>query len=186
MALRVNVGCGNFPILPDQVPGGPWVNIDEDPACAGDLVLRVPPLPYGDNEVDELYLGQVLEHHDYMDGQALLRECLRVLKPGGKCGVTVPDTRAIVQKYLAGESCVVELPRAQFWDLLDLDAVGHLFLYSTVQRSHHRWSYDSDTLARAMSRAGFVRLESIDRYGDARTPVGAWYSCGWDGYKPDA
>lgn len=185
MALRVNIGCGMFPIRDDQVPGGPWVNIDEDPACPADLHVRVPPLPYADNSIDELYLGQVFEHFDYVEGQALLRECLRALKPGGVCGVTVPDTRAVLEKYLAGDPCIVEMPRTQFWDLADLDLVCHLFLYSTVQRSRHRWSYDSDTLARAMSRAGFVRLAPIDRYRDPRTPVGAWFNTGWDGYKPE-
>jgi hypothetical protein len=92
------------------------------------------------------------------------------LKPEGRHGVDVPDTRAIMQRYVEED--------------LDLDDLGHLFLYSTVQESHHKWSYDVKTLARLLERAGFRAAGEIDRFDDPRLHAGAWWQCGLDGVKP--
>ncbi len=46
-------------------------------------------LPFlGDNSVDEIIAEHVLEHIDNFEG--LMREIVRVLKPGGVCSVAVP------------------------------------------------------------------------------------------------
>ncbi len=182
MALRLNLGCGGFRMSVEAGDG--WVNIDVDPSTPADLHVQVPPLPYDDGAVDEIYMGHMLEHLEPRNAHALLVECWRALKPGGQCGVLVPDTRAIMRRYLDGPATVVECPRGEFWNLLDLDEVCHLYLYSTVQKSRHLWSYDSDTLARAMTRAGFRDLRTINRFADPRIPVGGWFQCGWDGIKP--
>ena len=169
--MRVNLGCGHFPLR------GDWTNIDGDPSTPADLHLTVPPLPFQDGEVDEIYAGHFLEHLTPADALALLRECHRALRPGGKLGVVVPDTREIMRRYLAGQGTAEDLPMG------DLDTACRLFLYSTVQDSPHQWSYDMETLARALKVAGFQNLTPINRMTDPRIPVHRWYGCGWDGYK---
>ncbi len=176
-ALRLNCGCGMF-----KIRG--YVNIDSDPEVQPDLVATLPPLPYSDEEVDEVYAGHFLEHLGYEDGKTFLKECYRVLKPGGKLGVVVPDTREIVAHWLGGLSDIVEVPRGYFWPLADLDAVCHVFLYSDIQGSGHKWAYDKFTLQRAMQRAGFEEFREINRHFDPRLGGPAWYQCGWDSYKP--
>jgi hypothetical protein len=66
----------------------------------------------------------------------------------------------------------------------DLDAVCGMFLYSPLQTSPHKWSYDLGTLARILEGAGFTIAGEIDRYRDPRIPVGAWYQCGLEAVKP--
>jgi len=174
---RVNVGCGDFPIPY-------WTNIDANPDLPADIHVVVPPMPFADGALDEVWACHFLEHLDYGEGQAFLRECFRVLAPGGRCGIVVPDTREIVKRYLAQGIDQVEWPYRHWHALKDLDAVCELFLYSTVQESPHRWSYDIETLARIMTRAGFVGLREVDRYRDPRVAQGAWYQVGLDGFKP--
>ena len=178
-ARRLNVGCSVHPLLY-------FVNLDEDPNAIADLYQHVPPIPFEDGSLDEIYAGHFLEHLSRPNAALFLAECFRCLAPGGKLGVVVPDTREILTRWLAGSLDCVEYPVNTWHAVADLDAVCGLFLYSTVQESPHLWSYDQGTLARAMTRAGFVNLQEIDRYRDPRIPVGAWYQVGVDGFKPEA
>jgi predicted SAM-dependent methyltransferase len=175
--LRLNCGCGEYPLEG-------YINIDADQGVRPDIVAVLPPIPYADESIDEIYAGHFIEHLDYESGKLFLRECYRVLKPGGKLGVIVPDTREIMTRWLWGMADVLQIPMGMFWRINDLDAVNHLFLYSDVQGSRHQWMYDKFTLARAMQNAGFGDLHEIDRHFDPRLGSPAFYQCGYDGYKP--
>ena len=175
--MRVNLGCGDHPL-------NGWVNVDADVACPADVYTVLPALPFADASCEDIYAGHLLEHLTHEDGASLLAECLRVLVPGGRLGVLVPDTRAIMGTWLGQVPARVEFPLGTWRDVRDLDEVCALFLFSTVQPSHHLWAYDLDTLGRALTRAGFVVTGTIDRFNDPRVALGAWYQCGLDERKP--
>ncbi len=174
--FHVNVGSGEYPL-------SGFVNIDQDRRMPAEIHQRVPPLPFEDGDVGEVYAGHFLEHLTPKDANLFLSECYRVLVPGGKLGILVPDTREVVRRYLAGEG-TMEYPVGKHRPMADLDEVCAVFLYSTVQKSPHRWSYDLETLRRRLLRAGFYPTAEIDRYSDPRIPVGGWWQCGWDAVKP--
>lgn len=174
---RWNIGCGDWKIAY-------WTNVDSNPDVEADIHATVPPIPAADASIDEIWACHFLEHLGYGGGLEFLRECMRCLAPGGRVGIVVPDTREIVKRYLAGAIDQVEWPYRQWHAVKDLDDVCALFLYSTVQESPHRWSYDADTLGRIMTRAGFVGLREIDRYREPRIGQGAWYQVGLWGFKP--
>jgi predicted SAM-dependent methyltransferase len=178
-AVRLNVGAGEW-ALPD------YVNIDATDYPGIDLVASVPPIPYPDDAVDEICAIHFLEHLDQPTGMEFLRECCRVLKPGGTVGIVVPDTRLIVTEYLKNTGLAVEEPNSggRMRLMRDLDDVCAMFIFSTVQESHHQWAYDEHTLQRAMSRAGFGEFEEIDRFTDPRLGSGQWYQGGWSAKKP--
>lgn len=90
----LNVGCGrHFHVA--------WRNIDVvscDPAVeACDLRQGI---PANDGQYDMVYHSHVLEHLSPELGSAFLRECFRVLKPGGLLRVVVPDLEQITRLYL--------------------------------------------------------------------------------------
>ena len=174
---RINVGCGQWPLLY-------WTNIDADPSAYADIYQSVPPLPFADDSLDEVYAGHFLEHLSETDASAFLIECRRVLVPGGRVGIVVPDTREILSRWLSGAQDRVEYPAGVWHDVSDLDAVCRLFLYSPIQNSPHLWSYDLGTLARLLTSCGLTVGAEIDRFGDPRIPVGAWYQMGLDAVKP--
>ncbi len=173
---RLNVGCGEYPLFY-------WTNLEANPALPADVHATVPPLPFADASLDEIYAGHFLEHLSPEDAAAFLAECYRVLTPGGKLGVVVPDTRAVLTHYLAQDDTAIEVPRGQWHNLNDLNAVCKVFLYSTVQDSHHLWSYDMDTLRQVIEAAGFRCTDAINPWTDPRITCGHGLQCGWDAVK---
>lgn len=90
----LNLGCGGrfHPA---------WTNVDFSPAdpsvMAHDLREGV---PFPDAEFDVVYHSHVLEHFSRQAARPFLRECLRVLKPGGTLRVAVPDLERMAKTYL--------------------------------------------------------------------------------------
>jgi predicted SAM-dependent methyltransferase len=176
--LRVNVGCGDFPLAG-------WLNIDEAEDSAADMVRRVPPLPFDDNDVTELYAGHFFEHLTPEDANAFLDEAMRVLAPGGRLGLMVPDTREVMRRYVLDEPAPMEYPTGVWHDFRDLDEMCRVVIFSTVQRSRHQWVYDKFTLTRKLTEHGFVVDGEFDRHNDRRVAIGAWYQFGLDAHKPE-
>ncbi|GAB7081857.1 glycosyltransferase [Megalodesulfovibrio paquesii] len=94
MSRLLNLGCGST-FHPD------WVNVDVAPrpphVLGYDLRHGV---PFQDELFDAVYHSHVLEHFSRKDAGAFLRECLRVLLPGGILRVAVPDLEGIARAYL--------------------------------------------------------------------------------------
>jgi SAM-dependent methyltransferase len=81
--MKLHLGCGF-----DRKEG--WVNVDCQARVKPDLVvdLGVFPWPWESDSIDEIYSSHVFEHlHDAL---GTMRECYRVLKPGGTLEVVVP------------------------------------------------------------------------------------------------
>jgi predicted SAM-dependent methyltransferase len=174
-ALRLNLGCGEYPL-------DDFINVDATYFPGVNQVLSVPPLPWPDAIITEIYCGHFLEHLDEVRGRELLVECYRVLEPGGTISIVVPDFREVARRYVERE------PSPFAWashmhDLRDLDELCRFILFSTCQASHHFWMYDLDTLGRALERVGFSLTQEIDRFNDPRLSTPQWYQCGLEARK---
>jgi predicted SAM-dependent methyltransferase len=78
-----------------------WINLDLAPAAPGVIACdlgRGVPLP--DAHCDAVYHSHVLEHLRREQALPFLRECRRVLKPGGILRVVVPDLEQACREYL--------------------------------------------------------------------------------------
>lgn len=177
-ARRLNIGCGMFP-LPF------YTNLDADPETSyADRIASVPPIPYEDGTLDEIFAGHFIEHLTRPDAMAFVKECYRCLAPNGIIGLVAPDMREIMTRWLAGSPDYVECPPGVWHAVADLDDMCHLAVFSTIQPSHHLWAYDRFTLARLLRQAGFEITGEIDRYRDRRIARPAWYQVGVEGRKP--
>lgn len=157
----LNIGTGGV-----DLPG--WINLDE--TKPGDILAAVPPLPFRSNCLAEVLASHVLEHMRLQDGSDLLSDCHRVLKPGGRITVVVPDTRVIAIAYLLGQ--------------VSNESLNNLYLYSYIQESPHRWSYDGHTLGRLMRDAGFENVRRLNRFSDPVLMHPAPYQVCVSGIKP--
>ncbi len=175
--IRLNIGSGHNPLHY-------WVNIDSNPSTFADFYASVPPMPYNDGVVDEVFAGHFLEHLEQEEAGEFLDECRRVLVPGGKLGIVVPDIQEIMRRHLnPAADGRVQYPRGQWWDVHNMDDMCAMFLYSTVQDSHHKWNYDVCSLTRLLTKHGFTVTGEINRWIDPRIAVGAWYQFGLDAVK---
>ena len=91
--MKLELGSGYSP-----TPG--FVHLDANPnAPQVDIVGSATSLDQPDDSVTELRAVDVLEHLSYWDTDRVLAEWARVLRPGGKLYVQVPDAETIMQWF---------------------------------------------------------------------------------------
>jgi len=152
---RLHLGCGRH-----GLPG--WLNSDYDPAARGAVLLDVTrafPLPNGSFE--RVFSEHLIEHLSFADGARMLRECYRVLKPGGRIRVATPNLEAYLGLF-AGEPGALgrhylEWFTAKYLSEVPVPRPAHV-LNVAVRHWGHRFLYDRATLTDALERAGFVKV----------------------------
>lgn len=122
-------------------------------------------LPYDDGVVGLIFLSHVLEHFDYDVGARLLRECQRVLRPGGKIRIAVPDADHLFDLYRARE---IESLR----EIAGVDSGGPpiRMLHELLYGDDHRAIYDQSSLMTAIANAGFTTAYG-SLFGQSESPT---------------
>jgi len=141
-----NVGSGQRPFK-SSFGHVQWVNVDSVAKWNPDIVCDGSSLPCGDADADYFVLHHVLEHFGCGEGDSLIREAYRVLKPGGSLLVFVPDLRALALRWMNGE-----LSTQIYMTNLYGAYVGH-------EEDRHKWGFDSTSLAHSL--AGSAEWKSI-------------------------
>ena len=145
--LGLNIGSGQRRFT--STPEIEWVNVDcvsRPPDQVPDLICDVgkEPLPYPDNTVDFVVLHQVYEHFGLGEGHGLIREAHRVLRLGGSLILTMPDMRALAQRWLTGQ-------------LSDYIYFVNVYgAYQGLEGDRHKWGYTYASL-----RADFQDIPCI-------------------------
>jgi len=109
----LNLGCGA-----NRPPWDAWINLDSvRSVLAPGTKERVNldqeknyidhdllnPLPFEANTIDAILCSHVLEHFTVIESLKVLRDCYRVLRPGGLIRVSVPCPERFITLTLAGE-----------------------------------------------------------------------------------
>src|SRR3990167_130226 len=78
-----------------------FVNIDMNPSCAkSDLYMDCTRLPdIEDNSVDEIHTYHTIEHVGHRNLVSMFIEWRRVLKPGGKIVLEMPNLAACIDQF---------------------------------------------------------------------------------------
>jgi predicted SAM-dependent methyltransferase len=148
-------------------------------------------LPFGPGGFTAVYASHLLEHLYLDEAKTLLRDCHRVLMPGGVIRLVVPDLKTLVMEYLAAIDHGDRLESGPFESPADRLNVrlrfressrpqGHILqrLYTAMTDFHsHKWMYDSLSLIRHLQEAGFVDVvemafgtSRIEGVGDIELP----------------
>ena len=139
-----------------------WLNTDLHGYGRNDLVFldvrKRFPLP--DASFDLVYSEHMLEHLTYAEGQSCLRECLRVLKPGGVVRIATPSLERIARLYDGDDL----QKRYVHWAVKTLEPetdapLPGVAINNFFRSWGHRFIYDPATLRHALTEAGFVDVE---------------------------
>ena len=179
----LNLGSG-----PRGLTGANWINVDgyrdHNVHYLMDFSRRWP-LP--DEAVDGIFCEHVFEHFDLKQGEALLRECMRVLKPGGCVRIIVPDGEKIMRTYFESPSELRD--RRPGETACAMEAVNSYFR----QGYEHQCIYDWSLLQHQLCAAGFERVSRVGfAKGEASRPIliddekYAWESLYVEAVKPAA
>jgi SAM-dependent methyltransferase len=149
-------------------------------------------LPFKDESVDFIYTSHFLEHFKKFEAEKIVRDCFRVLKPGGTIRVTVPDLEILIRKYIEKDTRYFQ----KIFNLMNFNAtvsgkkedllLGDILMdnfYPAFYRKEakgvgkllnkfvrpHFWMYDYNSLKKLLEDSGFSLVERFD-YGKGRVP----------------
>lgn len=129
-------------------------------------------LPFKNNLVDYIYTSHFIEHLHRYQTENLLRECKRVLRPGGIIRICVPDIKLLSKKYIDGDRDYFVSIEDSAGDKKELHEIADLFMQhiygydswskpSFIQKIQrffirgHLWMFDYDSLRYILERVGF-------------------------------
>ncbi|MFQ3680563.1 MAG: methyltransferase domain-containing protein [Pseudanabaenaceae cyanobacterium] len=142
-----------------KVPHPDWRILDAEPRPEVDFVGSAADLSFLANEsVSELYASHVLEHFHYAMGAELfhvLAEWKRVLQPGGRLYVAVPDLDVLCRLYIQPHRTVDE---KHF-------LMGILFGGQKTLLDVHRSGFSWDTLAAYLEAVGYRNCQRVADFG---------------------
>lgn len=138
---KLNVGSGQRKF------GEGWLNIDCQKKWNPDILCSGDDMPFQDASAEIVVLHHVLEHFGLGEADALIRECHRVLQPGGSLLVFVPHLEAIFDAFRLGKideyTLLVNLYGAYMGDEADRHKWGfpRLWDLDTTLLKAAPWSY---------------------------------------------
>jgi predicted SAM-dependent methyltransferase len=153
--VRLELGAGERPD-PDYD-----VHADVLPLPGIQVRCRLDRLPFADASITALRANHVLEHQSWQLVEPTLREWARVLRPGARVDIGVPDARYIAQQWVEGG--------------YDTREANHWLLGGHMEREAHKgvdergvprwiWNahytlFDADWLAELLEAAGFTEID---------------------------
>ena len=105
------------------------------------------------DSVELICASHLIEHLDPVAGIKLLKECRRVLRPGGVIRIACPDAKRIMQLYEEGR--LDEIEAAVDWG----QATTGIEKVNALLYGGHKTVYDEELLAGVLKETGFVRIQ---------------------------
>lgn len=177
--LVLHVGCGppNPRKLYEHFRSPEWreLRYDIDPAVRPDIVGSIVDMSgLRSASVDAVWSSHNIEHVYAHEVPMVLREFLRVLRPGGELVLTTPDLQRAAERIAAGalEEPIYRSPAGM---ISPLDMVyGHL---AAVERGNefmaHRTGFTARSLTVKLRDAGFEPVR-VERMADRALWAAAW------------
>jgi glycosyltransferase involved in cell wall biosynthesis/ubiquinone/menaquinone biosynthesis C-methylase UbiE len=117
-------------------------------------------IPYPDNSIDIIISYHFLEHITRAEGARFLKECYRVLKPGGVVRIGVPDTFLIAGRY--SDEDTTSYGKEPFRKIFAANegvakAEDEVEAFWNLLTAGHVTAYDETALGNKMITAGFAK-----------------------------
>lgn len=139
--IKLNLGCGNKPLKG-------YFNVDiGSESC--DIAWDVRTIPLDDNKVEEIISAHLFEHLSNHEVRNVLKEWRRVLKPGGRLILEMPNIEGLCKLFTESKS------KEDRYMLL-------VCIYGTTFPQYpHRFGWYPETLADLLRDSGFEEIQSL-------------------------
>lgn len=153
--IRLHIGCGS------RLFDG-YINIDGEylSGTPGVIIHDITrPFSLPDNSVDEILSVHVIEHIMRDRVQEMMRDWLRVLKPGGFVAVEWPDFLKMCQEVVNHPNCLDFDADRRLQKRSILGIYGDNLRYPDPVM-WHKWGYSEASLCRLFEHVGFSRTSA--------------------------
>lgn len=146
--VKINLGAGHW-----KLDG--WVNVDVDPSCTPSVLADLSAaLPFRDGVASHMHTEDFIDQLTLEQAGGFLRECHRILAPGGVLRVLTPDLERLVRHYLEDPEGLVQLWNRAVGIPLELGTPGEV-LNTGMRFAGHTFIYDAETMAQLAKANGF-------------------------------
>jgi len=154
----LNIGCGS-----NQLSG--WLNTDFTPD-SDDVIFMdaTQKFPLESNSFDYIFSEHMIEHIPYDKAEEMLKECYRVIKPGGRIRISTPDlnklTGLLTDNKTKDQINYTNWFTDKFIPGITDKITSETFVINKMVREWgHQFIYDEKTLSNAMQEVGFENIE---------------------------
>jgi predicted SAM-dependent methyltransferase len=144
----LNVGCG-------KKPKSHTINLNYEWYPFIDLTWDIAkPLPLPDGSLRGIYSEHVLEHLPFQSMPRILNDWFRVLEPGGRMRILVPDAELYLKTYMefrGGKAATFPYHDSQKTPMMHVNRVFRDY--------DHLFAYDYETFERILKESGFDKIQ---------------------------
>ncbi|GAA6621355.1 class I SAM-dependent methyltransferase [Scytonema sp. NUACC26] len=175
----INCYLKSHPIKKLQIGAGSnllegWLNTDIFPIHERNVVFlnSTRRFPFEDLTFDYIFSEHQIEHISYCEGVHMLRECFRVLKPGGKIRISTPNLKFYIElatqnkndvqidyiKWVTDSYIVTGFYRAKNYIPIKNNYKTSFVINDIFNNYEHKFIYDEETLKEIIEAAGFIDI----------------------------
>jgi predicted SAM-dependent methyltransferase len=162
--IKLYIGCGPLPIHSQhlKIIDDSWTLIDSFVEDEAIVKMDARDLKYGDNTVSHVYSSHLLEHVSHHDVHAMLQEWLRVLVPGGRVTINVPDIEWASRTLIS----MVDGKKHESKLYVTPHEVIQMIMYGSQihDGEYHKSGYTDFTLLKYLEDAGFIDIIVDKKY----------------------
>jgi len=156
---RLQIGAGS-----SRRPG--WLNTDIEPGDGLAYLDATKRFPFEDGSLHYIFSEHVIEHLTYDEGKFMMAEAYRVLAPGGKMRTSTPNLTRFIQlfdKNPSDEARAYIVGKMKWHEWPDEPNQAAIILNLQMSSWGHKFMYDLETLAAALTRAGFRNVRQFQQ-----------------------
>src|SRR5210317_1722661 len=141
--------------------GGKWKICDISRGSDYPCNLNEEPLPFKNNSVDNIFCSHTLEHVEPKRIPVVLSEMKRVLKPGGKVRIVIPNAELAVNWYVKSPQKLQTPGLPTKPKFVPNTKMGYLNAWFYTHGKGHRSGFDFELLTVYLSNAGFKDIRKL-------------------------
>jgi SAM-dependent methyltransferase len=134
---------------------------------------------HNDNTVDLIYLGQMIEHlNPIYETSNFLKDCYRMMKPGGVIRITTPDLNVLIQAYISGEMNKFADEQPEFYKTADASSQLAFLMYGAsgpncTQTNYegHMFLFTQKSMTDMLKSVGFKDIEFYYETGKSKSEI---------------